>query len=278
MVQQSETNPGASPGTTTSVGNYTQTAVGTLTIEIGGLSPGSQHDQLVVNGPATLDGGLQVSFTNGFAPKPGDFFNVLSYASRSGAFSASNAGLLGLTESYTPTGLLLIAGSNAYPSLSFTVSGGNTQTVCQPFSLHATATDVDGTITNLTLLLDGSSIASASGSPVSTTAEIDFPQTYSFTARAQDDQGGTTWATQSVVLVTYPLHVLNLGGFRTNGAFKLCLLGETGKDYQVFANTNLSTTNWIPIGVMESTNGIWWYFDTDATNHLHRYYRAQQLP
>ena len=113
IVNSAEVKPGASPGAITINGSYTQTATGRLTIEIGGPSPGSQHDRLVVSGPATLAGTLQLSLTNGFAPKEGDSFNVLSYGSRSGAFSTSNAGLLGLTESYTPTSLLLIAGSNA---------------------------------------------------------------------------------------------------------------------------------------------------------------------
>lgn len=130
---------------------------------------------------------MQVSFTNGFALQPGDFFNVLSCASRFGAFAASNAGLLGLTESYTPTGLRLIAGSNAYPSLNFTVSGGPTQTVCVPFQLQAAAADVDGALTNVTILLDGALLAGAGGSPLVTTAELDFPARYTFTARAQDN-------------------------------------------------------------------------------------------
>ncbi|MCU0783531.1 MAG: hypothetical protein MUF81_05685 [Verrucomicrobia bacterium] len=59
----------------------------------------------------------------------GDFFNILSYASRSVGFASSSASALGLTESYMPASLLLIAGSNAFPSLAFTVAGGNTQTV-----------------------------------------------------------------------------------------------------------------------------------------------------
>jgi hypothetical protein len=267
-----------SPGTIIIVGNYTQTAAGRLTVEIGGLSPGSQHDQLVVAGPATLDGALQVSFTNGFAPQPGDFFNVLSCASRSGAFAASNAGLLGLAESYTPTGLLLIAGSNAYPSLNFTVFGGNTQTVCVPFQLQAAAADVDGALTNVTILLDGSPLAGAGGSPVVTMAELDFPGLYTFTARAQDNQGGTSWATQEVVLVTQPLHELIAGGFRSNGVFKLCLSGEPGRTYQLQANTNLSTTNWVVIGVMESTNGVWRMLDEGAANQPWRFYRTVQVP
>jgi hypothetical protein len=108
-----------------------------------------QSEKLVVAGPVALDGALQVSFTNGFVAGSGDFFNVLSYASRSGQFASSSAVALGLTESYTPTSLLLIAGTNAYPSLAFTVAGGNTQTVCVPFGLQASATDVDGVVTNL---------------------------------------------------------------------------------------------------------------------------------
>jgi hypothetical protein len=277
VVNAGEISPGGSPGTITIVGSYTQTAAGRLTVEIGGLSPSIQHDQLVVNGPATLDGALQVSFTNGFAPQPGDFFNVLSCASRSGAFAASNAGLLGLAESYTATGLRLIASSNVYPSLSFAVSGGNTQAVCVPFQLQAAAADVDGALTNLSIYLNGSPLTSAPNSPVATQAEIDFPALYTFTARAQDNQGGTTWATQEVALVTQPLHVLT-AGFRSNGVFKLCLSGEPGRAYQLQANTNLSTTNWAVIGVMESTNGVWRLLDKGATNQPWQFYRAVQLP
>jgi len=257
---------------------YTQAAAGTLKIQIGGLTPSAQHGQLVVNGPATLDGALQVSFSNNFVAGNGDFFNILSYASRSGGFASSSAGALGLTESYTSTNLLLIAGSNAYPSLSFTVMGGNTQTVCVPFQLLATAADADGAVTNVAILLDGSPIASAVGSPVAATAEIDFPGVYTFTAQAQDDKGDGRSATQTLALVAHPLHVLTAGGFRTNGAFKLCIVGETNHDYQVLASTNLSTTNWVIIGVMEPTNGIWRFLDTGASNQPFRFYRAEQLP
>jgi len=210
-------------------------------------------------------------------PFSGDFFNILSYASRSGGFSVSSAGALGLTESYTPASLVLIAGSNAFPSLTFTVAGGNTQTVCVPFQLLATAADVDGAVTNLAVLLGGAAIASGNGAPLSPTVELDFPGAYTFTARADDNAGGTSLATQAVTLVTQPLHVLT-AGFRTNGVFKLCMLGEPGRDYQLLASTNLSTTNWMVIGVMESTNGVWRMLDGGATNHAWRFYRAVQVP
>ena len=171
-----------------------------------------------------------------------------------------------------------ISGSNAFPSLTFTVAGGNTQTVCVPFQLFATAADVDGTVTNLAVLLDGASIASGNGAPLSSTAELDFPGAYTFTARADDNAGGTSWATQTVTLVAYPLHWIISGGFRTNGAFKLCMAGETNRSYQILASTNLGATNWLPVGVMESTNGIWRFLDTGASNQPYQFYRVEQLP
>ena len=76
---------------------------------------------------------------------------------------------------------------------------------------------------------------------------------------------------------TLPLHIINPIGIVTNGAFKICMLGQAGKDYNVLASTNLTTTNWVTIGTMEATNGGWRFLDTNAPNFKRRYYRARQL-
>jgi T5SS/PEP-CTERM-associated repeat protein len=52
--------PGSSPGILTIDGNYTQQAQGELEIEVGGTTPGVQHDKLVVTGAASLAGRLNV--------------------------------------------------------------------------------------------------------------------------------------------------------------------------------------------------------------------------
>jgi hypothetical protein len=54
-------------------------------------------------------------------------------------------------------------------------------------------------------------------------------------------------------------------------------LGVAGTNYQVLASTNLAVPGWTILGTMESTNGIWRFLDTAATNSP-RFYRAQQLP
>ena len=153
--------------------------------------------------------------------------------------------------------------------------------VCTPFQLLATATDADDTVTNVALLLDGSPIAGANTSPVATTTEIDFPGVHFFTARATDDRGATTWATQQVTLVAYPPHWLIAGGFRTNGlpaggqgVFKLCMAGEAGRSYQVLVSYDLPTTNRVSIGMMEWTKRTCRFLDADAAAHALRFYRV----
>ncbi len=69
--------PGHSPGTLTVTGNYSQSAGGTLQIDVGGLRPGTQYDQLSVTGALTLGGTLQVCLTSGFTPVLGNSFEIL---------------------------------------------------------------------------------------------------------------------------------------------------------------------------------------------------------
>lgn len=104
--------PGLSAGKLTitgnSGGNYTQGAGGTLEIELGGLLPGAQHDQLVVAGTATLDGTLRVMPLNGFVPQVGQQFTILTCGARAGTFASVVAVGGGSYEAqYSPTSVVL---------------------------------------------------------------------------------------------------------------------------------------------------------------------------
>ncbi|MDQ5823060.1 MAG: S-layer homology domain-containing protein [Chloroflexota bacterium] len=87
--------PGASPGSLTVSGNYTQMTAGALNIEIGGPTAGTQHDALVVTGIASLAGKLNLSLVNGFMPADAAAFEVTRYASHAGAFGEVNGASLG---------------------------------------------------------------------------------------------------------------------------------------------------------------------------------------
>jgi uncharacterized protein (TIGR03382 family) len=87
VVNGGEVSPGASPGALTITGDYAQQDAGSLTIELGGLTAGTQHDQLIISGIATLSGSLNVSLVNGFNPADADVFHVVTYASHAGTFA-----------------------------------------------------------------------------------------------------------------------------------------------------------------------------------------------
>ncbi len=57
-----------------------------LNMDIGGATPGTQHDQLNVSGSASLGGDLFVRLVNSFVPAPGSSFKVITATSIFGAF------------------------------------------------------------------------------------------------------------------------------------------------------------------------------------------------
>ena len=270
-------SPGKPYGQLTITGNYTNTAAGVQLMPIGATN---LYPQIKINGTASLAGTVKVTFTNGFFPTTGNTFTSLVFTASSGVFTTVATPSYEFIKTYNPTNFLLQA-SNSLPFVNFsTTSGIYTQNCCQPFGLIATASDLDGSITNLNISWNGFSLANTNSGALSSTLEYDFPTNLTLTIQALDNRGAATAITQAVQIVTAPLHVLSLGGVRTND-FKLCMLGQTGSNYVVFATTNLTIpfSNWVSLGTMESTNGIWRYFDHETiTNLPRRFYRAKQLP
>ena len=103
-------SPGNSPGTITITGNYTQTAAGTLRIEIAGNAAG-QFDLLAVGGKATIAGTAQFITLNNFAPAGGDRFTFLTAGGGvTGTFNpvTLDAPLLGGTVEYAAKSATLV--------------------------------------------------------------------------------------------------------------------------------------------------------------------------
>jgi hypothetical protein len=126
LLIQSHLAPGLSPGLLAVNGNYIQRAGGTLQIELGGLTAGTQYDRLAITGEATLGGTLNVSLLGGFRPAVGDSFQILTFGSRTpGSDFAVYTGLdlgggLVLTPVFGPTDLRLVAQLAPTPTLRVT--------------------------------------------------------------------------------------------------------------------------------------------------------------
>lgn len=77
VLNGGQVRPGFSPGKIDVSQNYVQTSAGAFDVELGGLSAGTQFDQLKVTGTVTLAGALDVSVINGFAPNLNDQFMII---------------------------------------------------------------------------------------------------------------------------------------------------------------------------------------------------------
>ena len=94
VVKGGAIRPGTSPGILTLQGNYTQLSTGSLNVELGGTSPGTGHDQLVVAGATQLAGTLSLSLVGGHQPVVGAHYRFLTSGTTTGAFEKLTGSLL----------------------------------------------------------------------------------------------------------------------------------------------------------------------------------------
>ena len=154
-------SPGASPGTLTINGNFVQASGGVLNMEIAGLTPGTQHDQLIVNGNATLGGTLNATPIGGFSLAPGDSFALVrSSGVITGTFGviAQPGGVL-LNGIYGPASFDLIVSTGSVPlavqpSLNYAVA--TTQPASTPTTTQSSP------VTTTTTISEGENAASTS--------------------------------------------------------------------------------------------------------------------
>ena len=89
VIASGTTSPGLSPAILGVGGNWTESPSSSFTVELGGLTPGAQHDRLDVAGTAGIDGALTAVLIAGYTPVAGDAFTVLTFGARSGTFATT---------------------------------------------------------------------------------------------------------------------------------------------------------------------------------------------
>jgi len=113
VFMEADVTPGFSPGTQEFGGNVYFGPLASLEIEIAGLIAGSEYDQVNVADSISLDGTLEVSLLSGFAPTPGDAFEIITAASILGTFAAETLpalpGSLEWFVNYSATSVELIS-------------------------------------------------------------------------------------------------------------------------------------------------------------------------
>lgn len=103
--------PGDGVGLLTLTSDFVQTSSGVLEIEVGGTTPVTQHDQLIVSGAVLLAGNLRVPFVNSYTPSMGHSILLLESEMPTGKFDSLTLpwleGSLAAEVTYGPTGVTL---------------------------------------------------------------------------------------------------------------------------------------------------------------------------
>ena len=98
-------------------GNYTQSAVAALHVDVGGSPASEQFGRIVSSNNAALDGSLNVSLVNGFGPSTGQSFPILAFASHNGTFASASGLHIGRVQIFevvtNPSGVVLNAIADA---------------------------------------------------------------------------------------------------------------------------------------------------------------------
>jgi fibronectin-binding autotransporter adhesin len=97
-----------------SMSTYTQNSSGSLNVQIGGLTAGTQYSQLAVANGVSLNGTLNIKVVNGFIPANGNTFIILTGSTRSGTFAHVHGLTIPtgghFTVAYNPTNVTLTVG------------------------------------------------------------------------------------------------------------------------------------------------------------------------
>ena len=142
--------PGGDPGTFTVQGDYDQTdggaGGGEVDFQVGGAgAAGTDYDQLVVSGTATLGGTLRLVLLPGYVPKVGDTFAFVQAATVAGGFAQVVAP--GLTLNPMPAGnKLTVAVTGVTPMSPPAVTSVLTATAAigEPFTYQVATTNSPG--------------------------------------------------------------------------------------------------------------------------------------
>ncbi len=167
--------------------------------------------------------------------------------------------------------------TNVPPVISWVVPANNS-TFIQPktITLTASATDADGTVTNVAFF-SGTNLlgngTSGVGNQYSLTWNTATVGSYTLSARATDNSGATNKSPATIAIVVQPL-TLTVPGMQANGQFVLTFLGQNGQNYVLETSTNLAA-GWTPVWTNAPVNGVLMFTNLNATDRS-RFYRVSQ--
>ena len=243
--------------------NSTFQAPATMVVE----ATASDPDGSVTNVEFRLNGGLITNVVA--APYSMTLSNLSAGNYTITATASDNAGL-------TATNAIAVVVTDVPPTVAITNPAPNSVFAAPAtLTLSASASDADGSITNVLFLLNGSAVGSAVADPYSVSLSGLSAGTYTLTAIASDNAG--LMSTNSIGMTVSngsPIQVLIVApGFQGN-SFSFSFATQTGYTYAAqFATPLMATNNWFTFTNVTGDGSVVRVTDQSLTN-AQRYYRV----
>ena len=264
---------GTGPGAITVNGNYIQNAGAILAIDLGGTTAGTQYDQIVVNGTASLNGTLTTGLINTYVPGAGVSYRILSFTSVTGNFSTFtglNLGPAVLSPVFTATALNLVDNvAPKVPTQTPTINSAGAATITLTATDPETATsNLVFTITSLplgTVTTTGGAAVTVgqtfTGGPVTLIYQAPsviygiFTDSFKFTVSDDGTPNGVVGTTSSTVNLTQAQPVANAVSIFGAPGNATILVANSGGNLQVTLNGVVNNTS-IPVGSISQLNVV----------------------
>jgi plastocyanin len=205
--------------------------------------------------------------------QPHSFTNTFNAAGSFPFFCSVHGG-----SPFFMTGVVSVAQSDLPPTVSIT-NPVNNATFSAPasFTLAATASDADGTVTNVQFFQGAASLGNVATSPYAVPVNSLSAADYTFSAVATDN-GGLT-ATNAITLhVVTPLPiVLTAPQFLSLTDFRFNYTANPGLTYLIQRASSLSSGIWTTLGTNQA-GGTSVIFDDPAATGSPAFYRVGLLP
>lgn len=219
----------------------------------------------------TSDAGDSTVWDSGTSASPHSFTNTFTTAGSYPYHCTPHA-------SFGMAGTVNVIAANAAPTVTIT-NPANGAVLSAPANivLAASASDSDGSVTNVQFLQGAVTLANVASAPYAVPVNSLAAGNYTFSAIATDNGG--LKATNAISLsVVVPVEVVIGAAQRTDAAhFQFSYSANTGLNYVVQRSTDLSSPGWSSLVTNTATNNPMIFVDAGATNNP-GFYRVGRMP
>jgi len=195
----------------------------------------------------------------------------------------NNAGAFGyvctIHASFGMTGTIIVSGAaNVPPTVSITnLSPGAVFAAPANVTIRATASDSDGSVTNVQFRVGTTAFGNATVAPYAATTNNLPAGNYTLSAVASDNKGAMTTNSVAISVVTPAAIVLSSFQRLTPSIFRFTYTANAGLRYVVQRSTDLTSAIWTSLNTNTAAGGSVNFTNSNATSSA-AFYRVGRLP